>query len=319
MFNQPWSHGEENTPFVSKVVHLEQRWRERPGRGELGAPQEHVTVSRWTDPATARRCLTSVAEPDHHILSLSLRPTDAVFSMHGRTLHAGRVRSGALQLSGPGQALRGEFMAPHDALHLYIPSRVLSDCYRTMHGKDYPESIVFIDPAFAHDSAIEQLGRQLLAADELGGPHGRLCADGLILALVARLLNAHANCAPTVTPASARGLSRWRLKRARDYIEANLGEPLHLSDIAASAGLSRMHFAAQFRAATGMRPHEFVLRRRIERAQELIARPNTTLVDISLSVGFQTQAHFTTVFKRLVGETPSRWREYQAMGRQRAA
>ena len=111
--------------------------------------------------------------------------------------------------------------------------------------------------------------------------------------------------------ANARGLSKWRLKRARDYIEANLGEPLHLSDIAASTGLSRMHFAAQFRAATGMRPHDFVLRRRIERAQELIATPNTTLVDIALSVGFQTQAHFTTVFKRLVGETPSRWREYQ--------
>ncbi len=317
MFHRDWSRDEGNTSTVAKVVHLEQVWRQRPGRDELGAPQGQVTISRWTDPANARRSLTSVAEADYHVLSLALRPTEAIFSTQGRMLHSGRLRSGALQVSGPGQELRGEFLAPSDALHLYIPNRVLTDCYRAMHGEKHPEPIRLIDPGFSQDGAIEQLGRQLLASDELAGPHGRLCADGLILALVARLLNAHANCGSA--PASARGLSKWRLKRARDYIEANLGEPLHLSDIAASTGLSRMHFAAQFRTATGMRPHEFVLRRRIERAQELIAAPNTTLVDIALSVGFQTQAHFTTVFKRLVGETPSRWREYQAMPHQLAS
>jgi len=69
-----------------------------------------------------------------------------------------------------------------------------------------------------------------------------------------------------------------------------------------------MHFAAQFRAATGLRPHEFVLRRRIERAQSLLLQSRLTSLDIALSTGFRSQAHFTTVFKRLVGETPARWR-----------
>ena len=63
-----------------------------------------------------------------------------------------------------------------------------------------------------------------------------------------------------------------------------------------------MHFAAQFRSATGLRPHEFLLRRRIDHAQRLLAEPGTRLVDVALSVGFQTQAHFTTVFKRFVGQ-----------------
>jgi AraC-like DNA-binding protein len=78
--------------------------------------------------------------------------------------------------------------------------------------------------------------------------------------------------------------------------------------MAVAAGLTRMHFAAQFRAATGMRPHGFLLQRRIERAQELLRDPELALVDVALSVGFQTQAHFTTVFKRFTGRMRNRWR-----------
>ena len=71
-----------------------------------------------------------------------------------------------------------------------------------------------------------------------------------------------------------------------------------------------MHFAAQFRVATGSRPHDFILRRRIERAQELLRDPSLALADIALCVGFQNQAHFTTVFKRFTGATPHRWRRW---------
>jgi AraC family transcriptional regulator len=116
-------------------------------------------------------------------------------------------------------------------------------------------------------------------------------------------------------PRRARGsspLPAWRLKRTFAHIEANLSETVTLADLARAAGLTRMHFAAQFRAATGVRPHEFLLRRRIERAQELMQRSNDTLVAIALDVGFQTQAHFTTVFKRFVGVTPQRWRRANA-------
>ena len=69
-----------------------------------------------------------------------------------------------------------------------------------------------------------------------------------------------------------------------------------------------MHFAAQFRAAVGMRPHQYLLKRRIERAEELLKQAGISLVDVALTVGFQTQAHFTTVFKRFAGDTPHQWR-----------
>ena len=117
---------------------------------------------------------------------------------------------------------------------------------------------------------------------------------------------------PPGRAASSRpGLLKWRLRRVVDYIEANLSEPITLPALAAAAGLSRMHFASQFRAATGLRPHEFVTRRRIERAQALLRDPALPLVEVALSVGFQTQAHFSTVFRARVLETPGRWRKLQ--------
>ena len=103
-------------------------------------------------------------------------------------------------------------------------------------------------------------------------------------------------------------LAKWRLKKAADYVEAHLDESIRLADLAGAVGLTRMHFAAQFRAATGLRPHEFMLRKRVDRAKTLLSTSNAPLVDVALSVGFQTQAHFTTVFKRFAGETPLRWR-----------
>jgi AraC-like DNA-binding protein len=91
-------------------------------------------------------------------------------------------------------------------------------------------------------------------------------------------------------------------------VDDHLTAKITLQDLAKVSGLSRMHFAAQFRTATGMRPHQYLLKRRIERAEELLKRPDVPLVEVALMVGFQTQAHFTTVFKRFAGDTPHQWR-----------
>jgi AraC-like DNA-binding protein len=133
--------------------------------------------------------------------------------------------------------------------------------------------------------------------------------NAMRLAVMANLVE---TLAPSVTdPGKARAaaaLPKWRLVRVLSYIEKNIGERITLANLAAAAGLSRMYFAKQFRATTGMRPHDFVLRKRIERAQQMLAESSDALVDIALSVGFQTQAHFTTVFKKIAGYTPHQFR-----------
>ncbi len=121
---------------------------------------------------------------------------------------------------------------------------------------------------------------------------------------------------PALPPeARVRPLPQWRLERVQALVENHCDEALSLADLAAAAGVSRMHFAAQFRAATGMRPHHYLLARRVFHAIAQLETGDAALADLALAVGFQSQSHFTTVFKRLTGTTPAAWR---SSGRQTA-
>jgi AraC family transcriptional regulator len=167
----------------------------------------------------------------------------------------------------------------------------------------------------SEDPVIRRLNDALAATEAAPDLHSAICADALRLAILTRQFSRQSqtgsNEAASDDNASGRNvrsLQKWRLKRVVEYVDEHLGAKITLQDLAEVAGLSRMHFAAQFRAAMGLRPHEYLLKRRIERAEELLKRANVPLVDIALSVGFQTQAHFTTVFKRFAGDTPYQWR-----------
>lgn len=195
-----------------------------------------------------------------------------------------------------------------NTLHVRVVSALLCEHLDRIQSEASPDEVLIVDPSFAQDPTIERLARSLVAAGEVEQGLGALYADAVCLAIVTRLLGMR--CSRDLATANRRrtALPKWRLKRVIEYIDAHLGGHITLADLAKAIGLTRMHFAAQFKAATGVRPHEYVLRRRIERAQELLRNSSLTLVDIALSVGFQTQAHFTTVFKRFAGETPHRWR-----------
>jgi AraC family transcriptional regulator len=104
-------------------------------------------------------------------------------------------------------------------------------------------------------------------------------------------------------------LQPWRLKRACAYVEAHLAEPLSLAQMSLAAGFTTMHFARLFRASTGISPHAYVLRRRIEVAQAALMNADLAMLDVALMVGFRTQAHFSAVFKKLTGQPPQRWRQ----------
>jgi len=99
-----------------------------------------------------------------------------------------------------------------------------------------------------------------------------------------------------------------RFARVRDYIEHNLGEAISLEDLARVAGISRFHFARQFRAGTGESPMGYLVRTRVERAKALLCDSQTRVADISAELGFADQSHFTRTFRRLVGVPPSAYR-----------
>jgi transcriptional regulator GlxA family with amidase domain len=158
------------------------------------------------------------------------------------------------------------------------------------------------------DPVMERLVRALLPTPEAEEVLRGFYTDALHASLLKRLAELRGDAGIGGVRRKSMPLQRWRLKRVYEFVEANLQQPIPLAALAGAAGLSRMHFAASFRAATGLRPHDYVIRRRIQQAQALLQGGDTSIVDVALSVGFQTQAHFTTVFKRIVGLTPQRWR-----------
>ena len=106
----------------------------------------------------------------------------------------------------------------------------------------------------------------------------------------------------------SRGLSPAHLRRVLEHIEAHLGENMTQSRLANIAQLSMDHFARLFRHSTGLPPHRYVLQRRIARARELVADRRLSLAEIGYELGFPTQAHFTTMFRRFVATTPGAYR-----------
>jgi AraC family transcriptional regulator len=289
-----------------RIVDDEPAWRSLPAACADGAPTTRVIATRWHSLDQDTREVRAETPADRHLVAIVLRNEDVRFSLGGRIVHDGLAIAGMLQVTEPGVSASCVFRGPYNVIHLHVPNRLIAECSGEMGGAETGN--LRADARLTQDPVAERLARALLAGEEAGQPYGQLYADCISTAIVARLLGSSKRTISGARPKVAE-LARWRLRRVTEYVEANLGEPTSLADLATAAGLTRMHFAAQFRAATGHPPHEYLLRRRIERAQEMLIEGATPLVEIALSVGFQTQSHFTSVFKRFVGRPPRAWRE----------
>jgi len=98
------------------------------------------------------------------------------------------------------------------------------------------------------------------------------------------------------------------LLRAKDLADARYFEPLDVDDMARAAGLSKAHFAREFRRAFGEPPHAYLMTRRLERAAALLRTTDRSVADICLSVGWQSIGSFTTSFTRTYGRSPTAYR-----------
>ena len=98
------------------------------------------------------------------------------------------------------------------------------------------------------------------------------------------------------------------LQRILEHIDANRHRALRLSELGALAHMSVFHFARLFKQSTGVPPHRFVVGRRVERAKEMLASDQASIAEIGRAVGFRTASHFTTVFHRATGMTPTAYR-----------
>jgi AraC family transcriptional regulator len=282
------------------------------GCGRLQATQGQGGPSRpivWNDGRLLfdqRRWACRDAEvrwtANHHLVILTEagETDETLVRFNGRVVYTGRDRPGALTFVPAGTEREGFY---RDANLVYSALWIdtgLHESLPTARGS-------LLEEGFANGSdeviapLISSIGRELSDGRVPDSAYLEHVAAVILLRLAARSKSA---------PEPVRGgrLNARTLRRIEEFIEANLDKDISLRDLTDVAGLPLDAFSRRFKASTGRTPYAYVLERRIIRAETLLAGCDLSLGGIALSLGFSSQSHFTSTFRRIRGMTPRAWR-----------
>jgi len=199
--------------------------------------------------------------------------------------------------------------ADYDMLHIYLHSGLLA---KASADTDFDVSQADLGVEFrVRDPHIFHIGLSLLQELDDARLGSRAYVDLLAAQLAMHLLRRH-----SANNGSARsytgGIPRYKLRRVIDYIRDNLGVDLKIAEIAQQVNMSPSHFTRQFKLATGLAPHQYIMQTRIEAAKKLLSETEIPIAQIALEIGFQSQSRFTTLFRQLTGTTPRAYRAKNA-------
>jgi len=228
------------------------------------------------------------------------RPVHIACERAGRR-HQGVTVHGDIDIIPGGVPSRWEVRESDTAFVLGVSSRLL----RHLAGESGldPDRVEIVNRFQIRDPRLEHIGWAIKAEMESGQSNGSLYLEGLATAIAAHLLNHYSSGSPA--PAEAHGvLSRYRLKKVLAYVDLHIGDKLTLAELAAVAGLSVSHFGASFRASVGQSVHQYVIGRRVDRAQSLLRQQLHPISQIAIETGFAHASHLAYHVRRLLGTSP---------------
>jgi AraC family transcriptional regulator len=242
----------------------------------------------------------------HHKLVLFIRPPEELDLIYEGVNRHFPPRAGSIYLQPAGVPARVRSRRWQDSLLVYLePAVVARVAAETF---DLDAARLTVPPLDAADlPALRATMRAVDAELSAGGAGGRLAAESLANVLAVQLVR------HVATPRSAArrrdaALPPRRLRAVVEYIEGHLDTGPTLEQLATVARLSAYHFARQFKMATGLPPHRYVIMRRVERAKWLLkGGGDLSLADVAVQAGFSDQSQFCQHFKRLVGVTPGQF------------
>ena len=230
-----------------------------------------------------------------HQLILHLNGPVTVRRGRARLTNSQLVPPGGLFLHPAGCQLAVELGGQLDTVHVYLADEALQSAGGPV---ELAEELGVTDPL------VEQLMLALDGVVRQWQPAARTYVDhlgGLLAAHLARTHSTHR----TPRPPTATGLTDRQLARVRALMASRLAEPLPLADLAAVAGLSVSQFTRRFRAATGLAPHRFLIRLRVDAACRLLRSGSLPIAEVAAGCGFSHQEHLTRVLRAQLGTTPA--------------
>lgn len=274
-----------------------------------GAPVLDRTIGGLA-PASIRRW-TGVAPDidqfalDQHYVSIHLGGPKRLWRDGEGGVATRDIAAGAHSVVPAGAAFRWHTTGPIDFAHFYFDPAIVDQVVTTAFDRD-PAHVGVQDALGDTDPLIRQLALALLA--ELGEADCQQAyLDDMLHLLLCRVLRRHSN-ARRATPRARHVLAPYRLRRALDFIEANLANAVGVNDIAGASGVSRFHFSRAFRQTTGRAPYAYLLERRIAAAKVLLINSEQSLGAIAAQCGFASLSQFSRMFKRDTGAAPSAFR-----------
>ena len=300
---------EEHNRSSASVIMLPEVEQWRPALPpDITTSERSILVRHYRDLGSETREKISSPLSQFYSVGIGLRPTQFSAHVNGKMIPDQRPHQGALYINEPSCALRTVFYKPAESVVLLVPVSLLIELGEECEEYHCPPDLLLRTIIAGQDRILHTLTEALIQEDTIRHSGGQLYLDTLGTAIVFYLLNHYSTIATASPTPSGSGPANKRIQRAQEYIDAHLKHPISLIDLSRVAGLSRMYFAAEFRRATGLRPHEYLLRQRVARAKQLLATSDLSLTAIAPMVGFENAGHLCTVFKRFVGESPVRWR-----------
>jgi AraC family transcriptional regulator len=236
------------------------------------------------------------------IVCMHIGPSVEVTCDRGGRLRHGREVAGDLDIIPAHTPAAWETKQSGTTLVMRVPDELLRTVAAELDMD--PSNIEIADRFQLRDPFIEHIGWAIKADIDSGGAGGRLFRESLGTALAARLLQRHnRRSLPMRDPKG--GLSAWKLKLVISHIEDNLESELSLAEIAKVAGVSVSHLKTLFRRSTGTPVHQYILRRRVERAKLLLQDGSLSIAQIAFATGFAHQSHLARHMRKILGVTPA--------------
>jgi AraC family transcriptional regulator len=284
----------ERAGFVSFAPSAASDWR-----GSVGMLAAHYRDA----PATE----VDVPPSTHHSLVLVHRPSEECEIRYDGVKRHIPPPAGSILVIPAGIPVRWRWTGQNDSLHVSLEPGLVAQV--AAESFDLDPARVAVPPLDQFDlpplrAAMGAVDAELTA----GGAGGSLAAESLANVLAVHLIR-HVTARPRPERGRDGALPRGRLRAVVAYIEEHLDAGPTLEQLAAAARLSAYHFARQFKAATGLPPHQYVILRRVERARHLLqGGTDLSLAEVAACAGFSDQSQFSQHFKRLVGVTPGQFR-----------
>lgn len=152
------------------------------------------------------------------------------------------------------------------------------------------------------------LARQILSELYKPGSDGRdLYVAALIDALKAHMMRGPSSAGPAEFPTSS--FSSYRIHNVLNAIARKPEAEHSLEDLSTLAGLTPSHFCRVFKRAVGLSPHQYLLKARLERAQQMLCQSEMSIAVVADLMGFTSQSHFNRAFRKQFGEAPNSYRK----------